>query len=1262
MGRQENPLDPEKGPVQRFAVQLRELRRQAGGPTYRAMARMTSYSSTTLADAAGGERLPSLPVALAYVQACGGDREEWEKRWRETEARLRELPVRDAAAQPPYCGLRRFQTEDHERFFGRGSLTEALLALVTGKRLTALVGASGSGKSSLLRAGLVPALRTGRAPAGSLAALRILTPGEHPARHRVLFTAPDTAAGETVVIVDQFEEVFTLCRDPRERTEFIELLLSACDPAARLRVVIAVRADFFGHLAAHCALADALRDATALVGAMTPAELREAIVKPAAAAGLIVERALTARLIEEVGDEVGGLPLLSHVLLETWRRRQGRALTLAAYEAAGGLHGAVAQSAEALFARLPGEQAKAARRILLRLIMPGDGTADTRRPADRGELQAGTPGPAAEALEELARARLVTLDEGTVHLAHEALITAWPRLRDWVERDRHRLRVHRQLTESARTWERLGRDAGALYRGVRLAEAEEAFATASAELTEAERAFLTAGRTAAHKERRRLRQGIAALSVALCVALLAGALAFQQRSTAQEQRTLATYRSLLAQAENLSAIQPRTALRLAVAAHALRPGTESRAAVFDMLARTPYPQNVSPGLRDMEQTAAVSPDGRVLATSDLRRPGVTLWDMGNGTDRSKRTPVLADCSDDMDSLAFSHDNRTLAAVCDGRIQLWDLTDASRVRYLADLHTGNMGTLNAVVFSPDDSLLAMRTGGGTGGRLALWDVRDRAHPVPLGTSADPNRTDALFFAPDDHVLIAASRERTAGQRPSAVLWNVSDPHRPRRLGTLRSSYCLAFIPGSRLLAVCDGAGVRIWDLSRPGRPVRGAAWATGHQAVIETLAVSPDGGTLAAADTDDTIVLWNLRDPAHPQRTATLTGHRATVRALAFTDGGETLTSMDHRTVIRWQTAGQDAPRKITTLGEPRRGVTAAAFSADGILATGDSDDAVALWNLHDPAHPQRTATLTGLTDTVTGVAISSDGRTLAGADDAGGLLLWDITDPSRPRRKAALSAPGSARSLVFAGHGATLAAAGGTDPRGMWTGRWDVSDPSRPQQLSGPTDAGGYLGGFSADGQYLALLSGWNGTGAGPLSASLWKTATSDRFVALPDGSGVSAFSPDGKTLVTGAWSRSATALVWDVTDPARPRQIGSAPAGAGRDDIGNSITRLAFHPGGNLLAAISKDRTVTLWDVGERTQPHEVGTLADRAVAVAFSTDGQRLIVMDGEGPATLYDLSDLPAISADPVGKACEVAGGGPTRDEWRRYAPGQPYQSSC
>nr|WP_308407874.1 helix-turn-helix domain-containing protein [Streptomyces somaliensis] len=329
MGRRETPVDPSAGPVQRFAYELRELRREAGGPTYREMARRAHYSVTSLSQAAAGESLPSLAVTLAYAGACGGDPAEWERRWHEAREEAAARSRDDDDAIPPYQGLARFEPDDHERFFGRGELTSSLCRAVAGHRFTAVFGASGSGKSSLLRAGLIPALRRGAGAADGagvrLAAIRVLTPGEHPmTAHAGALRppaegrdapegAPGTGGGpggrgrpgghgpgDVLVVVDQFEEVFTLCPDPAERAAFIDLLLRARRPGSGLRVVVAVRADFYGRCVEHRGLAEALRESSVPVGPMTREELREAVVRPAQAAGLIVERSLTASLVREV--------------------------------------------------------------------------------------------------------------------------------------------------------------------------------------------------------------------------------------------------------------------------------------------------------------------------------------------------------------------------------------------------------------------------------------------------------------------------------------------------------------------------------------------------------------------------------------------------------------------------------------------------------------------------------------------------------------------------------------------------------------------------------------------------------------------------------------------------------------------------------------------------------------------------------------------------------------------------------------------------
>ncbi|MBV7698450.1 helix-turn-helix transcriptional regulator [Streptomyces sp. TRM70350] len=494
MGRRENELDPDEGPVQRLAHELRLLREKAGSPSYRELARRAGYSGPTLSEAAAGRRLPSLSVTLAYVSACGGDQAEWTQRWRAaSNDAVRAAATDDAPA--PYRGLARYGTDDRHLFFGRAPEVDRLLRMMAEHRFAALVGASGSGKSSLLRAGVVPVLRDGGAVDFQPSAVRICTPGADPVRDCGALLAPaQGTVGDTVVVVDQFEELFTLCPDPAQRRAFIEMLLTAREADSRMRTLIAVRADFFGHCAEHQGLVRAIDEAHLLVSAMSVERLREAIVRPAGAVGLIVERAVTDRILAEVADEPGGLPLMSHTLLELWRRRKGKRLALSAYDAIGGVRGAVAHTANDVFNRFGPAEADAARAMLLRLISPGEGGPDTRRPVPLSELRA--RGVGAEVLERMVAARLLTVDGDSVELAHEALITAWPRLRGWVEDERERLRLHRRLTEATRVWEGLARDPGALYRGALLRAAREAFTTADgepvAELNESEGAFLAA--------------------------------------------------------------------------------------------------------------------------------------------------------------------------------------------------------------------------------------------------------------------------------------------------------------------------------------------------------------------------------------------------------------------------------------------------------------------------------------------------------------------------------------------------------------------------------------------------------------------------------------------------------------------------------------------------------------------------------------------------------------------------------------------------
>ncbi len=355
-------------------------------------------------------------------------------------------------------------------------------------------------------------------------------------------------------MVDQFEEVFTLCQDEEERRLFIEALLSASGSEDARIVVIALRADFYGHCAFHPALAAALERHQALVGPMAEEELRRAIERPAERAGLTLEPGLVQAVLRDVVGEPGALPLLSHSLLETWKRRSGTLLSLIGYLQSGGVQGAIAKTAENVFLeKLTPEQQRIARSVFLRLSALGEGTEDTRRRVLRSELilRAEDAGKVEAVLATLTDARLITGDEQTVEVAHEALIRHWPRLRRWLDEGREGHRVHRQLTEASQEWLGLGREPGSLYRGARLGTALEWAEQHEAELNDLEREFLERSREAEASEleesrRRNRRLRVLAGGLGLLVLAAAGlaVLAIRQTSRAEEQGRVALSRAL----------------------------------------------------------------------------------------------------------------------------------------------------------------------------------------------------------------------------------------------------------------------------------------------------------------------------------------------------------------------------------------------------------------------------------------------------------------------------------------------------------------------------------------------------------------------------------------------------------------------------------------------------------------------------------------------------------------------------------------------
>ena len=500
------------------------------------------------------------------------------------------LSIPPRAATCPYRGLIAFAAEDGDLFFGREEVVTSILERILDGGFMAVVGASGSGKSSLVRAGLVPAYR--RVREGQVV---VITPGTNPAAELERALA---AGAPALLIVDQFEEVFTLCPDESARARFLDDLMDLRE--ATSAVVIALRADFYGRCAVHPRLAAAVAEHQHLLGPMRSEELRRAIEGPARAGGLRLEAGLVDAMLADVEGEPGGLPLLSHALYESWGRRDGRVLTTAGYRAAGGVRGAIAQSAERVFLACSPQEKLLVRRLFLRLTALGETTEDTRRRVPLAELLPEEGGQAAAVLEQLAAARLLVVGDDSAEIAHEALIREWPRLRGWLADDREGLRTLRQLTTAARTWDDTGRNDADLYRGPRLAAALEL----PGDLSRVEREFLDASNDAqareltdARRRARRLRVLLAAVAAALVAALIAGSFALVQRGRARHTATVAQAGRLAAQSREVAAKHPDLGLLLALEGDRLDDSVDARGALLGALEQRLADPRVAPGLR-----------------------------------------------------------------------------------------------------------------------------------------------------------------------------------------------------------------------------------------------------------------------------------------------------------------------------------------------------------------------------------------------------------------------------------------------------------------------------------------------------------------------------------------------------------------------------------------------------------------------------------------------------------------------------------------
>ncbi len=1197
--------------------------------------------------------------------------------------------VVDVAAIPnPFKGLEAFQQTDAHFFFGRERLIEKSLQRLRQDRPTrflAVVGASGSGKSSLVRAGIMPTLRRGALPASEHWRMSIFMPGGSPVEALAQRLAPLIESAQSaditrmlgegveriddvidmalagahedarlLLVVDQFEEVFTRA-GPAEREKFLNLLEhAATEPGGRAMIVITMRADFFDRLSGFPALAELFEQENMIIVAeMTAVELLRAIEGPAQAVGLVYDDGLPQRILDDVRREPGSLPLLQYALKELYQRRDGIYLTTEAYDAIGGVRQALARHAEDIYLRMGSAQQAIMRRVLLRLVEVSETGEATRRKVERADLVfRDVPDQAVQELLDLltaAETRLLiasrqigsSSDEDAVptvmiEIGHEALVREWERFRGWVAEDVEQLRQGTELLQAAQDWRQGGGDVAYLLVGNRLLRAQAWLQEADA--TPLQREFIQASieENARREQRRqlqverelalqrkaanRLRSTVGVLIVGLVAAIalillavnseqraqeaLAGEQAALGTAVANEQRAVANERRALSLVLASGANQARAdqdnemALLLAVNANEVEnPPPQAQRTLADIVFAPGTRQLFDQAGTNVYAAALLPAEGQALTTSSNE---IVVWDVASGEELNRfGTGSSGGHSATIWSLAVSPDQQVIASGdADGRVLLWT-ADGELLRELS----GPTDLVSALTFSADGAYLLAAS---ADGQTIRWELATGR--ILTVYSGGQGAVISVDIRPD------GERVLTGHSGGVARLWTLDGELLQTLQGHEGAVNAVAFSPVSAAqgLTASDDGTVRMWNLNTGGQ----VRVFDGHEGAVLAVAYAPDGRSFASGGDDASVRLWN---PFTTQQTAIYAEHTQAVQRVQYADSNTLiLTASADGTARLWDLQRGDEVRRYEghSLDVNARTITAV-YSADGrSVLSGSFDSTLRLWERDTGQTVQE---FQGHSGPVYDVDLSADQTTAISVSQDGSLIVWDVASGQPRLTLRDELRPGPLVSVALLPNG-RRALSGALDGSIVL---WDIETGDIVRRY-GPQlqkDAPGHTGAawdvsVSPDGERFAS-AGNDGV------ALLWSIDSGrviQEFKGHADAVLTAHFDRSGQRLATGA--NDGAIIVWDTTGDSRYQPTGVVRRILGHD---RTVQDVDFSPDGALLASGSRDRTLRLWDLasGFEVRRYIIPGSAASFRSVRFDPDG--LTILTGMTDATIREWRAL-------------------------------------